>query len=128
VLTITRLTGAIQAGEGAMSEQDTINRVDQMKQANVFLFPLERTRAWRAVEIACLRSAGGGSISVHRIRAYLRREFSNVPSQLLAPELERVADYLKARVQGHRARCGLARQSSPRSAEVVTLSDPPPAA
>jgi len=89
----------------------------------IVLFPIEKTSAWRAIETACLRAANGHSIAMSRIRAYLRREFPNVPKALLDSELERVRDYINKTMSGRRVR-----QSVPKSAEIVWLPEPPPAA
>jgi hypothetical protein len=104
------------------------HKEDEVDAGNVKLFPLEKTRAWRAIEIAALRSAGGGSVSMNRIRAYLRREFRNVPRAMLEAEIARVGEYVKERLYEHRVRCGLARQSRDQTADVVRLPEPPPAA
>lgn len=90
--------------------------------AEVFLFPAQRTVAWRVVESTALRVAGGAGTPQHRAVQAIAHAYSNVPPDLLAPVLDAVAAHVKTRIEEHQTRVGnTAFQYLPSPARVIAL-------
>ena len=73
----------------------------------VIIFPIYRSRAWRAIETYCLRAAGNERASLNRALNHIRAQFSNVQREIIEGEIEWIAAYTRHRVQEQRRRCGL---------------------
>ena len=104
--------------------------VEGRENGNVVMFPITAIWAWRTVEAVCLRNAGGANASIKSALNHLRLQFRNVPPEILEPVLERVRDYMLARIKQHRERCGLVAVVPPADACGIAQfnPEPPPAA